>query len=119
MDNNFQFPATVDQLFVQANQLDLYQALIQQLRKDFTLANSEITLSENMLPEQVFGAVQNKIFSLLHHDFAAYLNLLYIIDVPEHIIKKLDGSDFGELSYQISFLLLKREWQKVWFKKYY
>jgi len=119
MTNNFQFPATVEQLFAQANQLELYLALINQIAKDFTLANSDIEVHENMQPSEVFNTVQNKVFTLLQHDFAAYLSLLYIIDVPENIIKKLDGSDFVELSYQISFLILKREWQKVWFKKFY
>jgi hypothetical protein len=119
MDNNFQFPVTVEQLFQEASQLELYKALIHQLSKDFTLANSEISLDENMLPDQVFKTVQDKIYSLLHYNFAAYLSLLYVVDVPESLIKKLDGSDFVELSYQISFLILKREWQKVWFKKYF
>ncbi|MBC7641800.1 MAG: hypothetical protein H7174_05590, partial [Flavobacterium sp.] len=45
-----------------------------------------------------------------------YLNLLYIIDVPEDQIKKLDGSDIEELSAQVAFLILKREWMKVWFR---
>jgi len=119
MDKNFQFPVTVDQLFSEANQLELYYALVNQVSKDFTLANTEIDLDENMLPEQVFKTVQNKIYDLLHHNFSAYLSLLYIVDVPENLIKKLDGSNFVELSNQISFLILKREWQKVWFKKFY
>jgi len=42
--------------------------------------------------------------------------LLYIVDVAEDQIKKLDGSDLVELSEQVSFLILKREWQKVWFR---
>jgi hypothetical protein len=44
------------------------------------------------------------------------LNLLYIIDVSEEEVKKLDGSDISILSGQVSFLILKREWQKVWFR---
>jgi hypothetical protein len=42
--------------------------------------------------------------------------LLYIIDVPEENIKQFDGSDTVELSEQIAFLVLKREWMKVWFR---
>ena len=41
---------------------------------------------------------------------------LYIIDVPEEQIKSLDGSDLVELAEQVAFLVLKREWQKVWFR---
>jgi hypothetical protein len=36
--------------------------------------------------------------------------------VPEDQIKKLDGSDIVELAEQVSFLILKREWMKVWFR---
>jgi len=47
------------------------------------------------------------------------LNLLYIIDVSEDQIKILDGFDRIQLAEQVSFLILKREWQKVWFRKFY
>jgi hypothetical protein len=63
--------------------------------------------------------VQEKIYKLIQYKFAEYLNLLYIIDVPEDQIKKLDGSDLVELSEQVAFLVLKREWQKVWFRNKY
>jgi hypothetical protein len=63
--------------------------------------------------------VQEKIYKLIQYKFAEYLNLLYIIDVPEEQIKKLDGSDLVELSEQVTFLVLKREWQKVWFRNKY
>jgi hypothetical protein len=39
--------------------------------------------------------------------------------VPENEIKQLDGSDIVELAGQVSFLILKREWQKVWFRNNY
>jgi hypothetical protein len=39
--------------------------------------------------------------------------------VPEENIKQLDGSDTVELSEQIAFLVLKREWMKVWFRNHY
>ncbi len=63
--------------------------------------------------------LQEKIYKLIQYKFAEYLNLLYIIDVPEEQIKKLDGSDLVELSEQVAFLILKREWQKVWFRNKY
>mgnify|MGYP003608609202 FL=1 len=55
----------------------------------------------------------------MNHIFAEYLNLLYIIDVSEEQIKKLDGSDVFKLSEDVTFLILKREWQKVWFRNKY
>jgi hypothetical protein len=47
------------------------------------------------------------------YEFAEYLNLIYIIDVSEEQIKKLDGSDLVILAEEVAFLILKREWQKV------
>ncbi|MEM8998876.1 MAG: hypothetical protein AAGB24_01320 [Bacteroidota bacterium] len=47
------------------------------------------------------------------------MNLLYIIDVPEKEIKKAKMSNMVELSEQVCFLILKREWQKVWLKHTY
>ena len=64
-----------------------------------------------MLHETVYNLIQEK--------FTEYLNLLYIIDVPENQVKALDGSDTLKLSEDVSFLILKREWQKVWFKNKY
>jgi hypothetical protein len=60
--------------------------------------------------------LHEKIYRLIQYKFAEYLNLLYIIDVPENQVRQLDGSDILELSKQVSFLILKREWQKVWFR---
>jgi hypothetical protein len=56
---------------------------------------------------------------LIQYKFAEYLNLLYIVDVPEDQVKKLDGSDIAELAKQVAFLVLKREWMKVWFRNKY
>jgi hypothetical protein len=97
----------------------LYQQLVIQLNKDFNLANEAIDFSMNILPEELKIQLHEKIYRLIQYKFAEYLNLLYIIDVPEDQIKKLDGSDLVFLAEQVAFLVLKREWQKVWFKNHY
>ncbi len=58
-------------------------------------------------------------YNLIQEKFAEYLNLLYIVDVSEAKIKALDGSDMLKLSEQVTFLILQREWQKVWFKQHF
>jgi hypothetical protein len=68
------------------------------------------------LPDDLKTLLHEKIYRLIQNKFTEYLNLLYIIDVSEDEIKKLDGSDISELSVQVAFLILKREWQKVWFR---
>jgi len=115
----FNPPATIDALISQAEAEDLYFKLIEQINKDFALANESIDVPSSIFPFEFKNLVQEKIYKLIHYKFAEYLNLLYIIDVPEEQIKKLDGSDLVELSEQVAFLVLQREWQKVWFRKKY
>lgn len=112
-------PLTTDQLLAEAGNKDLYLKLVAQLNKDFNLANEAVDFSLSILPDELKIALQDKIYRLIQYKFAEYLNLLYIIDVPENEIKQLDGSDLVELSGQVAFLILKREWQKVWFRNFY
>lgn len=112
-------PANFDDLLSEANSLDLYQSLIKQLNKDFLFANIDLDFEEDISPESLKLTLHETVYHLIQEKFADYLNLLYIIDVPEDKVKKLDGSDTLKLSNQVSFLILQREWQKVWYKKHY
>lgn len=112
-------PQNTDLLLSEAQKEQLYSKLVEQINKDFTLANESVDLPVDIAPISVKLAIQDKIYTLIQHKFAEYLNLLYIIDVPEKDIKSLDGSDIGDLAEQVSFLVLKREWQKVWFRNRY
>ncbi len=114
-----QFPATFDALIDEANHLNLYKKLIEQLNKDFLLANISIDFHEEVLPTSLKLILQETIYTLIQNKFTEYLNLLYIIDVSERQIKQLDGEDTLLLSEQVSFLILKREWQKVWYRNVY
>ncbi len=114
-----QLPKTFNELITEANQLDLYMKLVQQLNKDFLFANIDLDFSEDILPESLKLLLHETIYKLIQEKFTEYLNLLYIIDVPEATIKALDGNDTLKLSEEVTFLILKREWQKVWFKNKY
>ena len=114
-----QLPNTFESLIEEANQLDLYRKLILQLNKDFLLANIDLDFHEEVLPSSLKLILHDTVYKLLQEKFTEYLNLLYIIDVPEKQVKALDGDDVFKLSEEVSFLILKREWQKVWFKKHY
>ena len=110
---------TTNQLLEEATAQNLYQKLVAQLNKDFVLANENLDLPETIIPEDLKTALHEKIYNLIQHKFAEYLNLLYIIDVPESQVKQLDGTDLVLLSEQVAFLVLKREWTKVWFRANY
>jgi len=117
--SNFNAPISTDHLLSEAEKENLYQKLIEQLNKDFNFANEPVDLSIDLNPEELKSQLHEKIYRLIQYKFAEYLSLLYIVDVPENEVKKLDGSDIMELSQQVAFLVLKREWIKVWFRNKY
>jgi hypothetical protein len=109
-------PQTYDDVILEAKRLQLYSKLINQLNKDFLFANIDLDFDEDILPTSLKYLLHETIFKLIQEKFSDFLNLLYIIDVPERQVKELDGSDTLKLAEAISFLILKREWQKVWFR---
>jgi hypothetical protein len=112
-------PINTDLLLNEASKDNLYLKLIEQINKDFNLANESIDFPISIDPEELKAQLHEKIYRLIQYKFAEYLNLLYIIDVPEDQIKKLDGSDLVILAEEVAFLILKREWMKVWFRNNY
>jgi len=115
--NMFVAPINTESLLAEAQAETLYLNLIEQINKDFNLANEGINFPLSISPNELKIQLHEKIYRMIQYKFAEYLNLLYIIDVSEIEIKKLDGSDLVILAEQVSFLILKREWQKVWFRK--
>ncbi|WP_290698928.1 hypothetical protein [Lacinutrix sp.] len=112
-------PTTFQDLIEEVNDLDLYKKLILQLNKDFLYANIDLDFDEAILPTSLKLMLHETVYKLIQEKFTEYLNLLYIIDVPEHAVRALNGDDTVELAEQVSFLILKREWQKVWFRNKY
>jgi hypothetical protein len=112
-------PENFDELISQANSENLYVKLVKQLNKDFLLANIDLDFEEDILPTSLKYILRETVFKLIQEKFTSYLNVLYIIDVPEYKIKQLDGYDIEELSEQVTFLILQREWQKVWYRNKY
>jgi len=112
-------PKSFNDLIHEANRLKLYQKLIRQLNKDFLLANIDLGFDDDILPSSLKFMLHETVYKLIHEKFTDYLNLLYIIDVPEKLVKQLDGNDTLKQAEEVSFLILKREWQKVWFRNKY
>ncbi|RAR72768.1 hypothetical protein [Flavobacterium aciduliphilum] len=117
--SNFLTPLSTDDLLSQAAKENLYLKLIEQLNKDFNFANEAVDFHSSITPEELKIELHEKIYQLIQYKFAEYLSLLYIVDVPENEVKKLDGTDIMALSEQVAFLILKREWMKVWFRAHY
>jgi len=115
----YKTPLSIEILFLEAESVNLYEQLVLQLNKDFNLGNEPLDFPASISSLELKNQLHEKIYKLIQYKFDAYLSLLYIIDVSEAEIKKLDGSDVLKLSEQVCFLVLKREWQKVWFRNKY
>ena len=67
--------------------------------KDFNTSNDEVKINSVQSDEQEINIranrnvlkmeLQNRVHNLIQHKFTEYLNLLYVIDVPEKEIKAL------------------------------
>ncbi|WP_340154138.1 hypothetical protein [uncultured Winogradskyella sp.] len=112
-------PSNFEDLISEAEGLSLYKKLIVQLNKDLLYANIDLEFDEETLPTSLKFVLQESVFNLINSKFSDYLNLLYIVDVSEIKVRNLDGSDALKLSEDVTFLILQREWQKVWFKAKY
>jgi len=112
-------PSNFEDLISEAEGLNLYKKLIVQLNKDLLYANIDLEFDEETLPTSLRFVLQETVFNLINSKFSDYLNLLYIVDVSEAKIKSLDGSDALKLSEEVTFMILQREWQKVWYKAKY
>lgn len=112
-------PSNFESLIVKAEKLELYKKLIIQLNKDLLYANIDLEFDEETLPTSLKLVLQEMVFHLIQNKFSDYLNLLYIVDVSESKIRALDGNDTLKLSEDVTFLILQREWQKVWYKAKY
>lgn len=109
------FANSEELVFFSAKQ-KLYQLLLSQLEKDFNFSGIELKIRKNCAPDKLITSLERQLRSLILNDFTGYLNLLYRIDVSESEIRKTDGSDIDNLVHQVCFLILKREWQKVWIR---
>lgn len=97
----------------------IYLALIQQIEKDLQLIGVDFLLEEKPLQEEFLLQFQELITALIDTNFELFLNLLYRIDIDENKIRSLIQSQNENLYALITFEILKREWQKVWFRLNY
>jgi len=110
---------TIDEILITSEGLQLYHQLILQLNKDFQRAAIAEAFLETIAPSELRIKLHEIVLRLIQNHYSEYLNLLYIIDVSEEKIKNIEEEDTVEISKKIAYLILLREWQKVWFKEKY
>lgn len=106
---------SIDLLTNVANQ-KLYKQLIIQLNKDLSLVGVDLIFSESNSPLQLKETLQTSIKELILNDFSSYTNLLYRIDVSEKDTQNVESANIDVYAENVTFLILKRVWKKVWFK---
>lgn len=102
-----------------AKEKGLYEKLVAQLNKDFLRSNIHSAIQENIPALDLYVLLKEKMYRLMMEDFNGYLNFMYVVDVPEASFKTVSVTDAVEVAEQVSFLVLKREFQKVGLKQTY
>lgn len=116
---SIKIPQMINILLCEVQDAKLYHDLIEQINKDFLLANENLNLTKTTTPKMLKKQLQDTCYKLIQHNYDCFLNILYIIDVPEEEIKQQPETDLLVFTEHITFLILKREWKKIWFKKNY
>lgn len=103
-------------LLEQIQKEDLLKKLIQQINRDAGLVGIEFNLLETSTAQNLVYDVQKLLLDLIKNDFSAYVNFLYRIDVSEKKLIELQDLEINDLSKKVTFLILRKEWEKVWFR---
>ncbi|SIQ22024.1 hypothetical protein [Maribacter ulvicola] len=108
-----------EQLIQAALGNSLFSELKQQVEKDFVLANIPLQIPEILDHSDFIALIREKVYYLMMEHFAEYLNLMYIIDIPESAFHNIEITDTVDVADQITLLILKREYKKVWYRNRY
>ena len=96
---------------------NLLSKLIEQLNKDFQLSGMCKKVESTCLIEDLIKELTETILNLIQFKYDDYLNLMYRVDVSEKDLATITSNDLTTTVNEIAFLILKREFQKVWLKK--
>lgn len=95
---------------------DLFVQMRNQLDKDFQLAvDSSIEFTSDT-PEALVEEVYACILKITSTSVSKFSSLLYRVDVPETEVEALKGNDFEDYLKGLTFLIMKREFQKVYLR---
>lgn len=95
---------------------NLIENLTQQIQKDADLAGAVFSCEKDIQAKQLIPKMYNFILELMTSDFGTYLNFLYRVDLSEKALLSITDTEPNVIAKQVTFMVLKREWQKVWFR---
>ncbi len=108
-----------EQVLNLAKQKHLYVALIQQIQRDFALSGLSLNLDDDIKPGVLITKLHRSLENLIATNFEGFLQLLYRMDVPESSLKNSTPNVEVALPEKAVFALLKREWEKVYYRRYF
>lgn len=94
----------------------MVELMRKQLEKDFYGATFQEVVFDGASVEDLVLQVRQEIQRIVMTDASKFSNLLYRVDVSEASVDALKGLPIEEYWEQITFLIFKREWQKVWIR---
>ncbi len=96
---------------------NLYPQVLAQLQKDIIRAGiTDGVIAKEILPDDLIIELTNLLLDKLKNAFDQYLNLLYAVDVSEAEMRNFNSENINEIANHAAYLILKREWKKVWFR---
>ena len=95
---------------------DLLEKLIQQIHKDADLAGAVFVCDGAISAKELILNIYDFLMKLMTTDFGTYLNFLYRVDLSEKVLKSITDTEPNLIAKQVTLMVLKREWQKVWFR---
>jgi len=102
----------ISNLVSQLLDADLYKLVVQQIKKDFELSGQAIDINEFTSPENLVKEIYKKIQYLLEHNFDAYLQVLYRVDLPEEVMN-FGIQNTESIAQRATFYIVQKEWKKV------
>jgi len=105
-----------------AHQAGIGRETILQIKKDFLRNGLEVQLAEDEDPsfEKICHEVAELVDWLLNNDRSRFMNLLYRIDIAEHLIHKaLEDNGEQTIPEKLGAMIVRREAQKVLVRRYF
>ncbi len=107
---------SVLKLLDEVSDANLYPKLLIQVQKDFNRAGIPYNIDPDIAPKNLIATINNVLIDKLQNAFNEYLNLLYAVDVSEKEVRNFESEKVDDIAVYVTYLILKREWQKVWLK---
>lgn len=100
----------------QLKERNLFDPLVQQVQRDFRLSVDEDIVFQPSTPLALVQQIQGELELIASRTPAKLSMLLYRIDVAEKDIRELEEGDVFNYFQQLTYLIVKREFQKVYFR---